>query len=102
MALPNNEFHFRLEFHKCFVLKQITFCDCACHFRLEKSKFGAIYGLGKPTAGWGGRLGGEETPPVAPFKCGMQDSIHLRYYPQTNTDCQEKSEAFRAPRAARK
>ena len=63
--MRNTVFHFRLEIHKSFVYNDMTFRDCACHFRLEVSDFGAIFGLEWPEAGQSGGLPGEETPPRA-------------------------------------
>lgn len=46
IGMRNTEIHYRLEIHKCFVYNDMSFRDCACHCRLENSKFCAIFGLG--------------------------------------------------------
>ena len=69
-SVQNTVFHFRLEIHKCCVCNDMAFCDCACHFRLEVSDFGAVFGLEWPRMGLGERSAGEETPPGASVNCG--------------------------------
>lgn len=76
--MHNIEFHFRLEFHKSFVSNDMTFRDCACHFRLELSDFGAIFGLERPEAGQIEDLNGDETPPEASGRSDKDGDIGLR------------------------
>ena len=66
----------------------MSFCDCACHFRLGIWNFDPILLVGMPGIGGGERSGGGEAPPGASRRNNRDDTIvwhnHLHIIPQDN------------------